>query len=135
MFRIILISLFFFVLHQTCFSQKIKIENYILLKYYYHGDSLISKGKLIEILKTDSLSANEIKKGETYYYISLIINTISVISSLYVIHEFKKHESNFLTTFKYGMIVSLCGFITGAIFEILSYESFNDSIIVYNENH
>jgi len=135
MFRIILISLFFFVLNQTCFSQKLKVENYILLKYYYHGDSLITKSKMIEILKTDSLSANEYNKSETYYYISLGGNIISVISSLYVIQEFKKHDSDFINTFEHGMIVSSIGIMIGYFFDILSDKSFNDAIIVYNENH
>ena len=47
MFQSILVSRFFILLSQTGFSQNLKIENYILWKNYYHGDSLITNYGLL----------------------------------------------------------------------------------------
>lgn len=124
-----------FLISQTGFSQNLKIENYILWKDYYHGDSLITKSSLIEILKTDSLSAKEYDKSETYFYISLGSNVISIISSLYMIQEVKSPDSDFFNKFEKYMIISGTGIMVGVLFDFLSYYSFNNAIRIYNENH
>lgn len=124
-----------FLFSQTCFSQKLKVKNYILWKDYYHGDSLITKSLLIEIIKTDSLSAKEYDKSETYFYISLGGNIVSILTSLYIIKELKYPDKDLVNNIELTAIVMICSSTVAIIFERLSGNSFNDAIRIYNENH
>lgn len=127
--------LIFISLGSTAFSQKLKIENYIFWKEYYHGESEITKSQFIDTLKSFEESSLEFNKSESYSNVSdaaAIVTLVAAIDMRIIIDDLPNNApsklQNMATTgvIAYG-IYTYCA--------ILSSISFKNAIEIYNRKH